>query len=67
MKNKKEVFDLIGGDDFEKALSNAARAIENVSKTLLEYFKNLKRYKPMKMRKRRARTWQKEEESQSMN
>lgn len=54
-------------DKFEKALSDAARAVENVAKTLLEYFKNLKRYKPMKMRKRRARTWQKKVENQSMN
>lgn len=42
-------------DKFEKALSDAVRAIESVSKTLLEYFKNLKRYKPMKMRKGRKK------------
>ena len=43
-------------DEFEKALRNAVRAIENVSKLLLEYLENLdleKIYKPMKTRKRR--------------
>lgn len=57
-KEKNELEQIvIGGDEFEKALSDAVRAIENVSKTILEYFKNLKRYKPMKMRKRRNRVW----------
>ena len=53
-------------DKFEKALSDAVRAIESVSRAIFEYFKNLdlknlglKRYKPMKMRKRNrgVRKW----------
>lgn len=57
-------------DKYERMFSEAAKACERISKALFEFCKelgNLKKYKPMKMRKRRARIWQKEEENQSMN
>lgn len=57
-------------DKYERMFSEAAKACERISKALFEFCKelgNLKKYKPMKMRKRRTRVWQSVEENHGEN